>query len=55
MDIIWCVYEGVTSVAFERNERDQVVVTGQGVDATMLTRCLRRKLKYANLVSVDKA
>ncbi|KAF7815933.1 heavy metal-associated isoprenylated plant protein 47-like [Senna tora] len=47
--------DGVVSVTIQRNERDQVVIIGEGVDATMVTKGLRKKLKYASLVSVDKA
>ncbi|KAI4307901.1 hypothetical protein L6164_031028 [Bauhinia variegata] len=51
---IAAVAEGVTSAAFERKEKDQVVIIGEGVDVATVTKRLRRKLRYASLVSVDK-
>ncbi|KAK4279108.1 hypothetical protein QN277_016863 [Acacia crassicarpa] len=43
---------GVNSVAMEGNERDQLVVTGEGVDSVKLTNMLRKKLGHATIVSV---
>ncbi|XP_028777855.1 heavy metal-associated isoprenylated plant protein 47-like [Neltuma alba] len=45
---------GVTSVTFDRKERDKVVIIGEGVDATLLTKSLRKKFSYAHLVGVSK-
>nr|TKW04879.1 hypothetical protein SEVIR_7G139100v2 [Setaria viridis] len=36
---------GVQSVAIEGEERDQLVVVGDGVDATSLASCLRKAVK----------
>ncbi|RDX61635.1 hypothetical protein CR513_60116, partial [Mucuna pruriens] len=47
--------DGVSSVSFEREERDRVVIKGEEVDAAGVTACLREKVnKYAKLVSVAK-
>ncbi|KAJ1392536.1 Heavy metal-associated domain superfamily [Sesbania bispinosa] len=47
--------DGVTSVIFQREEKDRVVIKGEGVDAAGVTDCLRQKVnKYAKLVSVAK-
>ncbi|KAL6314337.1 hypothetical protein AAG906_021046 [Vitis piasezkii] len=48
------VEEGVISVAIEGAEKDRVVVIGDGVDSASLTHCLRKKLGYATLVSVEE-
>lgn len=53
MDYI-CII-GVTSVSFEREEKDRVVIKGEDVDAARVTQCLREKVsKYARLVSVAR-
>ncbi|KAB2606076.1 hypothetical protein D8674_005793 [Pyrus ussuriensis x Pyrus communis] len=46
--------EGVTSVAFKRANRDQLVITGDGIDAAGLVKSLRKKLGYADLLSVEE-
>ncbi|KAJ9672543.1 hypothetical protein PVL29_025951 [Vitis rotundifolia] len=46
--------EGVISVAIEGAEKDRVVVIGDGVDSASLTRCLKKKLGYAALDSVEE-
>ncbi|KAJ9672538.1 hypothetical protein PVL29_025947 [Vitis rotundifolia] len=51
---IAAVEEGVISVAIEGAEKDRVVVIGDGVDSASLTHCLRKKLGYATLVSVEE-
>ncbi|XP_034679428.1 heavy metal-associated isoprenylated plant protein 47-like [Vitis riparia] len=51
---IAAVEEGVISVAIEGAEKDRVVVIGDGVDSASLTCCLRKKLGYATLVSVEE-
>ncbi|KAK4279106.1 hypothetical protein QN277_016861 [Acacia crassicarpa] len=43
---------GVNSVAMEGDGRDQLVVTGEGVDSVKLTNLLRKKLGHATIVSV---
>ncbi|CAL5016472.1 unnamed protein product [Urochloa decumbens] len=46
---------GVQSVAIEGDERDQLVVIGDGVDATNLTSCLRKVVKVgkADITKVE--
>ncbi|KOM46815.1 hypothetical protein LR48_Vigan07g051900 [Vigna angularis] len=44
--------QGVHSVALEGEDRDQVVVTGDAIDSVCLTNKLRKKFKYATLMSV---
>ncbi|XP_027333866.1 heavy metal-associated isoprenylated plant protein 47-like [Abrus precatorius] len=47
--------DGVTSFAFQREGKDQVVIKGEGIDAYGVTSRLRKKVnKYAKLVSVAK-
>ena len=41
-------------MAIEGAEKDRVVVIGDGVDSASLTCCLRKKLGYATLVSVEE-
>ncbi|KAJ7963677.1 putative Heavy metal transport/detoxification superfamily protein [Quillaja saponaria] len=48
------VADGVISVAFEGEDKNQLVIIGEGVDAAKLTSSLRKKLKYASIVSVDR-
>ncbi|KAF8407687.1 hypothetical protein HHK36_006822 [Tetracentron sinense] len=43
---------GVSSVAIEGEDKDQVVVIGDGVDSVCLTLLLRKKVGYASLISV---
>ncbi|KAF8407685.1 hypothetical protein HHK36_006820 [Tetracentron sinense] len=45
---------GVSSVAIEGEDKDQVVVIGDGVDSVVLTRLLRKKVGYASLLSVEE-
>ncbi|XLV03298.1 hypothetical protein S245_017635 [Arachis hypogaea] len=45
--------KGVSSVALEGDDRDQLVVTGK-VDAVCLVKVLRKKFKCVNLVSVQE-
>lgn len=42
------------SVAIEGAEKDKVVVVGDGVDSAALTECLRKKVGYATLESVEE-
>ncbi|KAB1199130.1 hypothetical protein CJ030_MR0G027298 [Morella rubra] len=46
--------DGVMSVALEGQDRDQVVVVGDGVDAACLTSSLRKKVGRVHLVSVEE-
>ncbi|TKY61016.1 6-phosphofructokinase 2 [Spatholobus suberectus] len=45
--------QGVSSVSLEREERDQLVVTGE-VDAVCLARELRKKFQCVTLLSVEE-
>ncbi|XP_025825333.1 heavy metal-associated isoprenylated plant protein 47-like [Panicum hallii] len=47
---------GVQSVGIEGEERDQLVVVGDGVDATSLTSCLRKTVKVgrADIIKVEE-
>ncbi|CAL9018026.1 unnamed protein product [Prunus brigantina] len=45
--------DGVISVAFQGPNRDTMVITGDGVDAADMAKSLRKKLGYADLVSVE--
>ncbi|XP_048429243.1 heavy metal-associated isoprenylated plant protein 47-like isoform X1 [Pyrus x bretschneideri] len=46
--------DGVISMAFKGANRDQMVITGDGVDAARLAKSLRKKLGYADLLSVEE-
>ncbi|XP_058114217.1 heavy metal-associated isoprenylated plant protein 47-like [Magnolia sinica] len=46
--------KGVSSVAIEGKERDQVVVVGDGVDPIKLTSLMRKKVGHADLISVQE-
>ncbi|XP_028797373.1 heavy metal-associated isoprenylated plant protein 47-like [Neltuma alba] len=50
---IAAVRPGVMSVSIEGEGRDQLVVTGDGVDSVELTNVLRKKLGHATIVSVQ--
>ncbi|KAK3010999.1 hypothetical protein RJ639_012936 [Escallonia herrerae] len=50
---IAAVAHGVNSVKIEGEDKDKVVVTGDGIDAACLTRSLRKKVGHAILVSVE--
>lgn len=41
-------------MAIEGEEKDQVVVIGEGVDSADLTRLLRKKVGYASIISVEE-
>ncbi|XP_062170240.1 heavy metal-associated isoprenylated plant protein 47-like isoform X2 [Alnus glutinosa] len=45
---------GVNSVAIEGSDKDQLVVIGEGVDTPNLTRSLRKKLCYAEILKVEE-
>ncbi|KAL8462308.1 hypothetical protein ACS0TY_032571 [Phlomoides rotata] len=40
---------GVLSVKFEGDEKDEVVVIGEGVDAAKMTSLIRKKVGHASL------
>ena len=42
----------INFVGLEGNEKDKVVVIGDGVDAVTLTKSLRKKLGVADIISV---
>ncbi|XP_059664708.1 heavy metal-associated isoprenylated plant protein 47-like [Cornus florida] len=46
--------EGVSFVGFEGNEKNKVVVIGEGVDAVELTKGLRKKVGHADITSVTE-
>ncbi|KAL5755525.1 hypothetical protein ACOSQ2_020271 [Xanthoceras sorbifolium] len=46
---------GVESATLKGNDKDQIEVTGDGIDAAKLTRLLRRKIGYAVLESLSTA
>ncbi|XP_022716585.1 heavy metal-associated isoprenylated plant protein 47-like [Durio zibethinus] len=52
---IAAVANGVSSVAIAGKDKDQVVVTGEGIDSANLTCLLRKKLGYASIISVGEA
>ncbi|XVF33841.1 hypothetical protein REPUB_Repub18cG0006400 [Reevesia pubescens] len=52
---IAAVANGVSSVAIAGKDKDQVVVTGEGIDSANLTCLLRKKLGYAAIISVGEA
>ncbi|KAJ6753306.1 HEAVY METAL-ASSOCIATED DOMAIN HMA-RELATED [Salix purpurea] len=45
---------GVTSVALDGADKDQVVVVGEEVDSVKLARSLRKKVGHASLMSVEE-
>ncbi|KAG4953225.1 hypothetical protein JHK82_038848 [Glycine max] len=51
---IAAVCQGVQSLAFEGETSDQLVVTGEGIDAVFLTNRMRKKFSYATLLSVEE-
>ncbi|KAI9109025.1 hypothetical protein K1719_019980 [Acacia pycnantha] len=50
---IAAVRPGVNSMSIEGDGRDQLVVTGQGIDSVELVNILRKKLGHATIVSVQ--
>ncbi|KAL9457241.1 hypothetical protein AB3S75_006312 [Citrus x aurantiifolia] len=48
-------FSGVESVALKGDDMSQIEVTGDGVDAVALTTSLRKKVGYAEVVSVGAA
>ncbi|KAK2639926.1 hypothetical protein Ddye_027721 [Dipteronia dyeriana] len=49
-----CNGVGVISVAWEGEDKDKVVVIGDGVDAVTLTRSLSKKLGFADLLFIQQ-
>ncbi|KAG6690064.1 hypothetical protein I3842_11G205100 [Carya illinoinensis] len=45
---------GVISVGIQGPDKDQLVVTGEGVDSACLTRSLKKKLCYATILTVEE-
>ncbi|XVF76966.1 hypothetical protein PTKIN_Ptkin14bG0002400 [Pterospermum kingtungense] len=45
--------QGVNEVAIQGAERDRLMVIGEEIDSVKLTRSLRKKLRYATIVSVE--
>ncbi|KAK1424025.1 hypothetical protein QVD17_19336 [Tagetes erecta] len=43
---------GVESASFVGSDKDQIAVTGEGIDSVELTRLLRKRIGYTELVSV---
>ena len=41
-------------MTIEGEEKDRIVVVGDGVDSATLTHCLRKKVGHANLVSIEE-
>ncbi|XVF76968.1 hypothetical protein PTKIN_Ptkin14bG0002600 [Pterospermum kingtungense] len=46
--------QGVDEVAIQGAEKDQLMVIGEEVDSVKLTCSLRKKLRYARIVSVEE-
>ncbi|XP_059664792.1 heavy metal-associated isoprenylated plant protein 47-like [Cornus florida] len=46
--------EGVSFVGIEGNEKNKVVVIGEGVDPVELTKGLRKKVGHADITSVTE-
>ncbi|PKI78820.1 heavy metal-associated isoprenylated plant protein 47-like [Punica granatum] len=42
----------VISMKIQGTDRDQLVVVGEGIDSANLTQSLRKKFRYADLLSV---
>ena len=45
---------GVNFVGLEGEEKDKLVVIGDGVDAATLTNCLRKKVGHTEIVSLGE-
>ncbi|XP_028804574.1 heavy metal-associated isoprenylated plant protein 47-like [Neltuma alba] len=45
---------GVDFVGLEGQEKDRVVVIGNGVDAAGLASCMRKKVGHADIISVTE-
>ena len=51
--VLSVIHAGVSSVALEGKDRDQVVATGEDVDAVCLAKVLRKKFGHATIESVE--
>ncbi|XVF77272.1 hypothetical protein PTKIN_Ptkin14bG0029900 [Pterospermum kingtungense] len=51
---IAAVADGVISVALHGPGKDKLLIIGDGVDPACLTACLRKKLCYASLETVEE-
>ncbi|CAK8531237.1 unnamed protein product [Lathyrus sativus] len=45
---------GVSFVGLEGEEKDKLMVIGDGIDAVKLTNCLRKKVGYTEIVSLGE-
>ncbi|TYJ38619.1 hypothetical protein E1A91_A04G004300v1 [Gossypium mustelinum] len=45
--------QGVTHIAIQGKEKDELMVTGDEVDSVKLTRCLRKKLHHATILTIE--
>lgn len=45
---------GVNSVELQGDNKNQMVVMGEGIDAAALTSSVRKKVKYASLETVQQ-
>lgn len=41
-------------MAIQGKEKDELIVTGEEVDSVKLTRCLRKKLHHATILSIEE-
>ncbi|CAL0301075.1 unnamed protein product [Lupinus luteus] len=46
---------GVTSVGLEGEEKDKVIVIGDGVDPVKLVNCLRKKVGKSDIITLAEA
>ncbi|XP_040966931.1 heavy metal-associated isoprenylated plant protein 47 [Gossypium hirsutum] len=45
---------GVTHMPIQGKEKDELMVTGDEVDSVKLTRCLRKKLHHATILTIEE-
>ncbi|TYI31730.1 hypothetical protein ES332_A04G004900v1 [Gossypium tomentosum] len=45
--------QGVTQMAIQGQEKDELMVTREEVDSVKLTRCLRKKLHHATVLTIE--
>lgn len=50
--MVWKQFEGVESAGLKGDEKKQIEIIGEGVDAAELTNLLRKNVGHAELVSV---
>ncbi|KAB2086083.1 hypothetical protein ES319_A04G004500v1, partial [Gossypium barbadense] len=46
--------QGVTHMPIQGKEKDELMVTGDEVDSVKLTRCLRKKLHHATILTIEE-